>query len=285
MFWNVEFKSFFYLSVHHVKGFDGKADEERSEDAFFFGGTTCDKFVNSDHLDSVSGFDSINQIILEHDWNRHGQQSRRGHFGKFLNDNHLGVLKSRRSVKELKWISVIIFGLDGSTHCNFIFFFRVKRIGVFSLVEGVGDLAVVLALLKVILTDVHFGDNSLEADEFVAHSAVESSGSDKVGTEVALDLDVISLGLGGDFFLQILTLVLSLKVLLDEDVVLGGVLDDLLGGLGVEGPVGVDIECVVFVVRDGLPGQVIGEQSLILVLSVLVLDLHLGAFYKYYNLL
>ena len=153
------------------------------------------------------------------------------------------------------------------------------------MVKSVGDLAVVFALLKVVLADVHFGDDSLESDKFVGHSAVESSGGDKVGAEIAFDPDVIPFSFGDGFLFEVFAFFLSFEVLFDQYKILGGVLDNLLGSFGVEGAVGIDIKGVVPVVGDGLSGQVIGEEPFILVLNVLVLDLHIGAFYKYYNLL
>lgn len=140
------------------------------------------------------------------------------------------------------------------------------------------------ALLEVILADVHFGDDSLEADKLVSHSAVESSGGDKVGSEIAFDLDIVPVQFGGGLFLKIIALFLFFKELLDQDIILRGVLDDLLSRLRVKGPVWVDIEGEVLVVREGLPCNIVCEKTVALILNVLVLDLHIGAFYKYYNL-
>lgn len=153
------------------------------------------------------------------------------------------------------------------------------------MVKSVGDLAVVFALFKVVLADVHFGDDSLESDEFVGHSAVESSGCDKVGAEIAFDSNVISFTFGSCFLFEVFAFFLSFEVLFDQYIILGGVLDNLLGGFGIEGAVGIYIKGVFFVVGDGLSGQVICEEPFIFILKVLVLDLHIGAFYKYYNLL
>jgi hypothetical protein len=140
------------------------------------------------------------------------------------------------------------------------------------------------ALLKVVLTDLHFGDDSLEPDEFVAHSAVEPSGGDEVGAEIAFDLDIVPVQFGGGLLLKIVALVFLFEELLDQYIVLGGVLDDLLSRFWVEGAVRVNIKGEVFVVGEGLPCKIVGEKTIVLVLNVLVLDLHIGAFYKYYNL-
>lgn len=68
------------------------------------------------------------------------------------------------------------------------------------MVEGVGDMAVVFAFFKVVLADVHFSDDSLETDKFIAHSAVKASGGDEVGSEITLYFDVVSLILGRFIF-------------------------------------------------------------------------------------
>ena len=147
------------------------------------------------------------------------------------------------------------------------------------MIKRVGDLAVVFTLFKVVLTDVHFGDDSLESDKFVGHSAVESSGGYEVSAQITLDPDVIPFCFGGGFLFEVFSFILSFKVLFDQYIILSGVSNNLLGGFGVERAVGVDIKGKVSVVGNGLSGQVISEQTFILVLNILVLDLHIGAFY------
>ncbi len=68
------------------------------------------------------------------------------------------------------------------------------------------------------------------------------------------------------------------EVLFDEDIVFGGVLDELLGSFRIEGSIGINVEGEISIVWDRLPGQIVCEESLILVLNVWALDLHIGAF-------
>jgi hypothetical protein len=149
----------------------------------------------------------------------------------------LGVFESRQSKLESQRVSIVISVLDTAAHCSFTIFLRVERIGVVFVVEAFGGFAEMSALLEVILADVHFGDDSLETDKLVSHSAVESSGGDKVGSEIAFDLDIVPVQFGGGLFLKIIALFLFLKELLDQDIILRGVLDDLLSRLRVKGPV------------------------------------------------
>lgn len=142
-----------------------------------------------------------------------------------------------------------------------------------------GDFAVMFAAFQVVLTDVHFGNDALETDELVGHSAVKSTGGNKISTQIALNPDVVPIAFKGLFLFEVVTFFLSFKKLFNKDIVFGRVFDNLLGSLRELRPVLIYIKSEIAEVGDGQSGQIVNKATFILVLNVGVLDLHIGAFY------
>jgi hypothetical protein len=82
-------------------------------------------------------------------------------------------------------------GFDEAGFVGFEVFFWVEVVRVFLDLERFCLFAEVDTFLEVVLHDVHFSDDSLQSDQFVGKLAVKAAGGDKVGSEVAIEADLV----------------------------------------------------------------------------------------------
>ena len=86
--------------------------------------------------------------------------------------------------------------------------------------------------LEVVLHDVHFSDDTLKSYELICEFAVKAAGGNKVGSEVAIEADLVML----NFRLEprfLFTEERPFEEVFGESVVFCWIFDKFLGGLGV----------------------------------------------------
>ena len=86
--------------------------------------------------------------------------------------------------------------LDKSSFVRLKIFFRVHIVGVLLDFMCFGLFTKMHTLFEIVLNNVHFSDDSLNAYEFISHFAPQTSGGDEVPAEIAFKTDFVVFNFG-----------------------------------------------------------------------------------------
>lgn len=154
------------------------------------------QLVDPDHLHTISWLHTVHLAVLQHHSHRLGQESRRSHFGEFLDYHFLHSSEGTHAVLERQIVTVLILSAYEAGLIWFKDLLRVKAIRVLFDVVLLRLFAPMHALLELAANDLHLGDDTLYSYQLVRQLAGQTSRSHEVGAQIPHEADLVMLYFG-----------------------------------------------------------------------------------------
>lgn len=180
---------------------------------------------------------------------------------------------------------MIIVGSNHSSSVQIILFLRIKRVRIFTLFRRFSFWAILYTFLQIVLGNFHFRNDTLQTHQLIGHSTTEPSWSYKISTQISLDLYIKPLNLALSFSFSVIIIYLFLQVFFNQNIVFWRILNYLLSGFGIFGTIRVNVKSKISWISNGLCTQKVCKETIIIFRDILLLNLHIGAFCKNYNLI